>query len=1315
MKFGFNKEWLGENWPKAGSGPGARIDDGEWHRIEAKWMPGEVWLSLDYGRREWTAPVTAKIQGLFVGRILVGSPYSSSSNNTADFYLNNETIPENTPLIGCIQDIRVGTSKTFLQAPSIKEHVTDGCTSVDTCSATSSPSKAVGDSPCSAISHSKCISLWESYKCQCDQVMLLTMEHFLDALIRTPSVHQILVKMELHAGMFGDHLSVLVWKAGVEKTAVKGMLVQDALKSVMLTHVKMKHSVFPMLHYQGDIIANANRKSTQGTIVRLKLISPALLVGGDILYVDLVTVIQKKATIQTVIRQLGNVTVSMMLLKFDEIPFNMCTCLKYTICTCESCRFIFQENHFQQEGSDRCYDCSCYPTGSFGSKCDPVTGQCKCRMGVIGRRCDACPNPYAEVTLRGCEVVYDGCPQSPSPPGIWWQRTSFGNTSYRACPSGSKGRTSRTCDRDLGWLSPDLFNCTSDSFLDLRKVLGQLERGELQINTFVAVKVGSDLNLASNTSSGGVGQDPSGKEDEGVNNRLYGADVLVASQLLQALLRHESVQLGLNLTHSQDKDYVQNIVETASRVLDPSYSEEWNRIESLTEETAEELVLALDTYVATLTKSQEDTYTDPFEIVTPNIVLGLDVVTSESLFGYESGKGVLPGADEEGSGVLKGSVDDILSKGRPGERVVLPDTFLEPSIGGLWLDETEGDVALTNEASFLDENGAVATKEGAEEASPVVAFPKYNNYLQDRDRFDPYSKILVPLHLLGIKPLKEGELSTKQTFSRRRAVFGYAEYRSAGDLLPLRFDPTVSRRWGVDLRVASPVISVAILAPPTAKSKDLSKSDDKIVASSLQAGQSSEDSGLLLRERRRLNHPVRFRIWLPEIPMSPRSNPQCVHWSKARGFGEWSRTGCLTHVPSFDSPANGPFLVNCTCNHLSTFAVLIDVVDMEFIPEPSLPEELVTWVGFCLALPMLLATLAALSLIGSSGGGGGGGGAVVSGQTNSNTIHLHLVLCVLLADLVYLIALKARKGLVEREFPCKLVAIALHYLWLSAFSWVLVDALHLYRMLTEVRDVNHGRMRFYSTLGYGLPAIIVGLTVGVRADQYGNFYFCWLSIYESVVWSLVGPVCAMVLVTVLVLLMAIRAAFTLKDHIMDFGNLRTLLWLGVASLPLLGAEWALAVLTASERATALPYLLSLSVLVQASFCLAGYCSANARVRSQLRLVVAHCLGKKSPLLLDSTNGDSSVGRPPASRSALAYHSGTGVTSTFDGPRRNIGISTSSTTSRSTTKTGSSPYRSDTHLRHTSTSTSNYNSTSDMPSSSLSRYGMQDGGGARRRV
>lgn len=62
----------------------------------------------------------------------------------------------------------------------------------------------------------------------------------------------------------------------------------------------------------------------------------------------------------------------------------------------------------------------------------------------------------------------------------------------------------------------------------------------------------------------------------------------------------------------------------------------------------------------------------------------------------------------------------------------------------------------------------------------------------------------------------------------------------------------------------------------------------------------------------------------------------------------------------------------------------------------------------------------------------------------------------------------------------------LHYFWLATFCWSLVDMLHLYRMLTEMRDINHGPMCIYYGLGYASPAIITGLSVGVRAHQYGN-------------------------------------------------------------------------------------------------------------------------------------------------------------------------------------------------------------------------------------
>ena len=100
--------------------------------------------------------------------------------------------------------------------------------------------------------------------------------------------------------------------------------------------------------------------------------------------------------------------------------------------------------------------------------------------------------------------------------------------------------------------------------------------------------------------------------------------------------------------------------------------------------------------------------------------------------------------------------------------------------------------------------------------------------------------------------------------------------------------------------------------------------------------------------------------------------------------------------------------------------------------------------------------------------------------------------------------------------------------------------------------------------------------------------------------------------------MSVRAAFTLKEHILGFGNLRTLLWLSVASLPLLGATWTLAVLNASENSSILSYLLSIAIVIHSAFSLIGYCFVNSRVRRNLYLSVLRCIGKKTSLLEGST-------------------------------------------------------------------------------------------------
>jgi hypothetical protein len=60
------------------------------------------------------------------------------------------------------------------------------------------------------------------------------------------------------------------------------------------------------------------------------------------------------------------------------------------------------------------------------------------------------------------------------------------------------------------------------------------------VTTFVAVKVASDLRRATNFTA-----------------VLHGADLLISLELLRELMAYERGERGLNLTHSQDKDYVQ--------------------------------------------------------------------------------------------------------------------------------------------------------------------------------------------------------------------------------------------------------------------------------------------------------------------------------------------------------------------------------------------------------------------------------------------------------------------------------------------------------------------------------------------------------------------------------------------------------------------------------------------------------------------------------------------------------------------------------------------------------------------------------------
>lgn len=175
---------------------------------------------------------------------------------------------------------------------------------------------------------------------------------------------------------------------------------------------------------------------------------------------------------------------------------------------------------------------------------------------------------------------------------------------------------------------------------------------------------------------------------------------------------------------------------------------------------------------------------------------------------------------------------------------------------------------------------------------------------------------MVPLSLLGIRAAGLGETSSRQSPAAvGQAVLSYVQYRTLGPLLPDHYDDTVSRRWGVDLRVGSPVVSLAAYVPGSDKESEKDRDRDKAAYRPLGG---------------HLHAPVRVRLWLdPQLQaLGSRANPQCVYWRE----GQWSRAGCQTEVQQTTTWRGGarlPVLINCTCSHLSTFAVLVDVVDMD--------------------------------------------------------------------------------------------------------------------------------------------------------------------------------------------------------------------------------------------------------------------------------------------------------------------------------------------------------------------------------------------------
>ncbi|MGH0127324.1 UNVERIFIED_CONTAM: hypothetical protein FKN15_036694 [Acipenser sinensis] len=262
-------------------------------------------------------------------------------------------------------------------------------------------------------------------------------------------------------------------------------------------------------------------------------------------------------------------------------------------------------NYYRPQGSDSCFPCDCFSLGAQTRTCDDETGQCQCKTGVIGRQCNRCDNPFAEVTSNGCQVIYEGCPKS-FEAGVWWPKTKFGSPAAMNCPKGSVGTAVRHCSEIKGWLPPELFNCTTLTFSELKTMNEKMHRNETNMDGDKSMNIAELLQNATMHT-----------------DVFYGNDVKTAYQLISQVLEYESKQQGFDLAATRDAEFNENIIKAGSAILDPSNKEHWEQIQR-TEGGTAHLLKSYEEYANNMAQNMRKTYLKPFTIVTPNMIVALD-------------------------------------------------------------------------------------------------------------------------------------------------------------------------------------------------------------------------------------------------------------------------------------------------------------------------------------------------------------------------------------------------------------------------------------------------------------------------------------------------------------------------------------------------------------------------------------------------------------------------------------------------------------------------------------------------------------------
>ncbi|KAM9436804.1 adhesion G-protein coupled receptor G2 [Clarias gariepinus] len=336
-----------------------------------------------------------------------------------------------------------------------------------------------------------------------------------------------------------------------------------------------------------------------------------------------------------------------------------------------------------------------------------------------------------------------------------------------------------------------------------------------------------------------------------------------------------------------------------------------------------------------------------------------------------------------------------------------------------------------------------------------------------------------------------------------------------------------------------------------------------------------------------------------------KGNRTCVFWdfNKNGGAGGWNTSGCSL-VNSTDTDTT------CSCNHLTSFAVLLDLSrDTNIDQVQSTILTFISFIGCGISSIFLAITL--LTYLGFD----------KLRRDIPSKILIHLCFALFLLNMTFLLdswlaLYKDAVGL------CISTAFFLHYFLLASFTWMGLEALHLYLSVVKVfrNFVSHYMLKF-SLAGWGIPLIVVIIVISVDKNNYGLVQyakyanattddFCWFKNNIAYYVSVVAYFCAIFVVNMImfvVVMVQLRRIKRQNPHNSKYRNglqdLRSVAGLVV----LLGLTWGFAFFAWGPLNLPFMYLFSIFNSFQGLFIFVFHCAIKQSVQRQWRIYL--CCGK----------------------------------------------------------------------------------------------------------